>query len=69
MKKKVIECDACGQNITEAWERFKFKRYKIPLVMFGEPKTPKWSRLDMCRECFYEMQNFIKKAQSKKCEK
>lgn len=67
MKRKVIECDVCGRNITRAWQRYKFKRCKYnPLVLFSRPKAPKWSRLDMCQECFHEMQNFIKNAQNQK---
>ena len=60
MKRKIIEieCDVCHKDITNARKRYKFKRRNNYFTQFYEPDPPKWTRLDMCDECFEILKNF-----------
>lgn len=58
MKRKIIECDVCHKDITNARIRYKFKRRNNYLTHFNEPDPPKWDKLDMCATCFFKLKNF-----------
>lgn len=54
MKRKIIQCDICGKDITNEDIRYKFNQYKYSYFEFT-----KWSRLDMCSHCFSKLIIFV----------
>lgn len=56
MKRKIIECDICNKEITEAKERYEFKRYR-KYVFFSKPPEIELRKLDMCEACFSKLQD------------
>ena len=60
MKLKIIECDVCHTDITNARIRYKFKRRNNYFTQFYEPDPPEWTKLDMCERCFRELRQFIR---------
>lgn len=59
MKLKIIKCDICGKDITNEDIRYKFKQYENSYVNYEDFDFAKWSKLDMCEECFLKLQTFI----------
>lgn len=61
MKRKVITCDICGKDITDSDERYKFKEYKNSYANFDDFDFTKWTKLDMCSECYFSLLVFASK--------
>ena len=59
MKLKIIKCDICGKDITNEDIRYKFKQYGNSYVNYEDFEFQKWSRLDMCEECYKQLQGFV----------
>lgn len=59
MKLKIIKCDICGKDITNEDIRYKFKQYENSYVNYEDFEFQKWSRLDMCEECYKQLQEFV----------
>lgn len=59
MKLKMIKCDTCGKDITNEDIRYKFKQYENSYVNYEDFDFTKWSRLNMCAECFLKLQGFV----------
>ena len=59
MKLKKIKCDICGKDITNEDIRYKFKQYENSYVNYEDFEFNKWSRLDMCEECYKQLQGFV----------
>ena len=59
MKLKIIKCDVCGKDITNEDIRYKFKQYENSYANYEDFDFTKWSKLDMCEECFLKFQGFI----------
>lgn len=59
MKLKIIKCDICGKDITNVDIRYKFKQYENSYVNYEDFEFQKWSRLDMCEECYKQLQEFV----------
>lgn len=64
MKKKIIECDVCGADITYDDFRYKFKMRMDTWANFEDLECTKWERLDMCEDCFNDFILFIKQART-----
>lgn len=59
-KKNCVVCDVCGDEITKATRRYKFKRLKK--IYKNERKFRfKAQKLDICENCFSRLQIFVKK--------
>lgn len=58
MKLKMIKCDICGKDITNETFRYKFKQYENSYANFEDFEFQKWSKLDMCKDCFKKLQGF-----------
>lgn len=52
MKRKIITCDICNSDITHSNKRYKFKMYESNYVNQEDWDINKWTRLDMCEECW-----------------
>lgn len=60
MRKKMIVCDICGEEITNAFIRYKFKRYRETYAHYGDCEfLKKWTKLDMCRCCYNKFIKFV----------
>lgn len=59
MKLKIIKCDICGKDITNEDIRYKFKQYENSYVNYEDFEFQKWLRLDMCEECYKQLQGFV----------
>lgn len=59
MKLKIIKCDICRKDITNEDIRYKFKQYENSYVNYEDFEFQKWSRLDMCEECYKQLQRFV----------
>lgn len=59
MKVKMITCDTCGKDITNEDIRYKFKQYENSYANYEDFDFTKWSKLDMCDECFLKLQGFV----------
>lgn len=59
MTLKMIKCDICGKDITNEDIRYKFKQYENSYVNYEDSEFTKWSRLDMCEDCFKRLQGFV----------
>lgn len=58
MKVKMIKCDICGKDITSSDIRYKFKQYENSYINYEDFEFTKWSRLDMCEECYKKFLKF-----------
>lgn len=58
MKRNIIECDVCHKEITNARERYIFKRHKRCFGFY--PVKIEQKELDMCADCFTKLQDFCK---------
>lgn len=58
MKRKIRICDICGADISGVDIRYKFKGYENSYVNYDDFGFQKWSKLDMCEECFQKFQAF-----------
>lgn len=65
MRKKMIVCDVCGEEITNAVIRYKFKRHRETYANYGNFEFKKWTKLDMCRGCFHCFIKFVNKENDK----
>lgn len=61
MKRKIITCDLCGKDITDAKRRYRFKRYESTYANFDNFEWAKWERCDMCHDCYYGLLGFVDK--------
>ena len=59
-KKNCVVCDVCGDEITKAKRRYKFKRLE-KIYMSDRKFRFKARRLDICENCFSRLQIFVKK--------
>lgn len=59
MKVTMVRCDICGKDITNEDIRYKFKQYENSYVNYEDSEFTKWSRLDMCEDCFKRLQGFV----------
>lgn len=59
MKLEMIKCDICDKDITNEDIRYKFKQYENSPVNYDDFEFTKWSRLDMCKNCFLKLQGFV----------
>lgn len=59
MKVKMIKCDICDKDITNEDIRYKFKQYENSHVNYDDFKFTKWSKLDICKDCFLKLQGYI----------
>lgn len=58
-KRNCVVCDVCGDEITKAKRRYKFK--KLKKFYKNERKFYfKARRLDICENCFSRLQIFVK---------
>lgn len=65
MRKKMIVCDICGEEITNADIRYKLKRYKETYTHYDDFEFKKWTKLDMCRCCYNKFIKFVNKENEK----
>lgn len=63
MKKKVIICDICGDDITDSDLRFRFKEYGKVSSIFYECKYKE--KLDMCEWCYKRLCRFVSEEKQK----
>lgn len=61
MKRKIVSCDLCGKDITNSNERYKFKKYESSYANMEDFECMKWSRMDMCKLCFFDLLIFVGK--------
>ena len=59
MRKKIIQCDTCGKDITNDDLRYKFKEYRETYANYDDFEFKKWTRLDMCSDCFSKFIKFV----------
>lgn len=64
MKKKMIICDICGKDITCEDRRYKFKWYDNDYCNYDDFEYTKWTRLDMCEDCYKRFIEFVKDERS-----
>lgn len=68
MKIKMIKCDICGKDITHEDIKYKFKQYVNSYVNsyvnYEDFEFQKWSRLDMCEDCYKRFIEFINNERS-----
>lgn len=58
MKVKMIKCDICDKDITNEDIKYKFKQYENSCANYEDFDFTKWSKLDMCEDCFKKLQGF-----------
>lgn len=66
MKVKMIKCDICDKDITHEDIRYKFKQYENSYVNYDDFEFQKWSRLDMCEDCYKRFIEFVNNERSNK---
>lgn len=66
MKIKMIKCDICGNNITHEDIKYKFKQYENSYVNYEDFEFQKWSRFDMCKDCYKRFIEFVNNKRSNK---
>ena len=66
MKKTAIFCDVCDRDITFDDERYKFKKYENTYANFDDFERNKWTKLDMCKDCFYDFAIFCEERKKRK---
>ena len=59
MKRRIIDCDICGKDITNEDTRYKFKKYEETYANYDDFEYKKWNKLDMCNDCFYKFIAFV----------
>lgn len=59
MTYKVTRCDICGTDISGSDVKYKFKRYENSYVNYDDFEFQKWSKLDMCEDCYKNLLRFI----------
>lgn len=59
MKTTIVKCDICSKDITKSDIRYKFKKYEN--TIYTTFRCNKWTKLDMCDECFNKLQQFVRK--------
>ncbi len=60
MKRKVVTCDICGKDITGADSKYRFKHYENSYVNYDDFEFNKWTKLDMCDECYEKFCQFVR---------
>ena len=61
MRRKVIICDICGEEINKGDARIKAKiREPDSYVNYDLWESAKWEKLDICTHCLNEMSIYIK---------
>lgn len=63
MKRKVITCDICGDDITDSDLRFRFKECGKVSSFFEEYKYKE--KLDMCEWCYKKLCQFVREEKRK----
>ena len=61
MKTTIVKCDICSKDITKSDIRYKFKMYENSYVNYEDFEFNKWTKLDMCNDCFNKLQQFVRK--------
>ena len=59
MKRKIITCDTCGNDITADDIKYKFKRYHNGYCNMEDFEFTKWERMDMCEKCYGNFIEFV----------
>lgn len=62
MRYKAIKCDICGKFINENMEHYKFKQrnYHFICDVIGVVKKKQvWTKLDMCEDCYQDLESFV----------
>jgi ribosome-binding protein aMBF1 (putative translation factor) len=59
VKKTIIYCDICGKGIEKGDTRFRFKRYRETYANQKEPEFTKWSKLDICTDCYRKFRTYV----------
>ena len=60
MKCTKFTCDICGKDITNDDVKYKFKEYENSYVNYEDFEFQKWTKLDMCEECYKKFCKFVK---------
>ena len=59
MKRKILACDICGKDITADDTKYKFKRYHNGYCNMEDFEFAKWTRMDMCEDCYTKFIQFV----------
>lgn len=59
MKRTIQTCDLCGQDISSCDIKYKFKKYENCYANFDDFEWTKWTKLDMCVDCYLKLNTFI----------
>ena len=65
MRRRIIQCDICGRDMTTDDNQYRFKRRDIRWVWdnSGVCHTSYakrvWNKLDMCETCYEDLKSFI----------
>lgn len=54
-------CNICGKDITNASERYKFKGRFEDWSNWDDFEFAKWSKMDMCMDCYEEFKDYIRR--------
>lgn len=65
MRYKVEVCDVCGKDITGKDIKYKFKKYENSYVNYEDFEFNKWTKLDMCEDCYKRFCQFISEEKKK----
>lgn len=59
---RAVVCDICGKDMTNDNHQYKFKHrrtFDICADEVGLSSTKKWKKLDMCKNCYRDLESFI----------
>lgn len=59
MTYRVTRCDICNKDVSNADIKYKFKRYENSYANYDDFEFKKWSKLDMCEECYEKLLCFV----------
>lgn len=59
MRYKIEVCDVCGKDITGEDIKYKFKRYENSYANSDCFEFNKWTKLDMCKNCYKKFFEFV----------
>lgn len=62
MRFKAIKCDICGKFINKDMGHYKFKQrnYHFICDVIGvAEKKQVWTKLDMCGDCYQDLESFV----------
>jgi hypothetical protein len=62
MRRRIIQCDVCGRDMTKDNHQYRFKQRDIRCTYdWDGTYIPRrvWNKLDMCETCYEDLKSFI----------